>query len=120
MNDFFNDFFKNLRDMGIIISLSDGIVGIKGLTDVCYGEMITFCNTPNKDVGLVLNLELGRIGAVVLGNDSFIFPGDYVSRNYVLMNVPTGDYLLGRVVDPLGHPIDGLQDFSQENSIFFE
>jgi F-type H+-transporting ATPase subunit alpha len=116
----FNDITKSLRDMGVIISISDGIVGIKGLSDVCYGEMITFCNTPNKVVGLVLNLEFSHIGAVVLGSDVDVFPGDYVCRNYVLMNVPTGDFLLGRVVDPLGNPIDGLADFFTEQSLNFD
>src|ERR1700678_3646098 len=102
----FSDISKNLRDIGIVVSISDGIVGVKGLADVCYGEMVTFCNATSKSIGLVLNLETNKIGAVVLGTDSEIFPGDYVCRNFVLMNVPTGDHLLGRVVDPLGNPID--------------
>jgi len=114
-SDLFTDFSKNLRDMGIVTSVADGIVGIKGMSDVCYGEMVTFCNTPKKVVGLVLNLELSKVGAVVLGSDFEIFPGDYVCRNFVLMNVPVGDHLLGRVVDPLGNPIDGLHDFSQDS-----
>jgi F-type H+-transporting ATPase subunit alpha len=100
------DLSRNLRDIGIVVSVSDGIVNIRGLTNVCYGEMITFCNSENKSIGLVLNLEVGRVGAVILGFDSSIFPGDYVCRNFALMNVPTGDFLLGRVVDPLGNPID--------------
>src|ERR1700678_2148851 len=79
--------------------------------------MITFCNTSNKVVGLVLNLEAYKVSIVVLGDDSEIFPGDFVCRNYVLMNVPTGDYLLGRVVDPLGNflDFDVIDSFSNKN-----
>jgi len=101
-----DDSKNRLRDLGIVVSISDGIVGIKGLADVCYGEMVTFCNADFQSTGLVLNLETNKVGAVVLGVDSDIFPGDYVCRNFALMNVPTGDSLLGRVVDPLGNPID--------------
>jgi len=101
-----------LCDVGIVISVADGIAGIKGLSDVCYGEIVTFCvgHSSIKLVGLVLNLEFEKVGVVVLGDDSFIIPGDFVCRNFTLMNVPTGDHLLGRVVDPLGNPIDGLVD----------
>jgi len=113
----FLDISKSLKDLGIVVSISDGIVGVKGLADVCYGEMITFCGLHKQSVGLVLNLEFGKIGAVVLGSDTEIFPGDYVCRNFVLMNVPTGDYLLWRVVDPLGNPFDFF-DVGFKSSIF--
>lgn len=107
-----------LRNVGVVISVADGIVGIKGLIDVCYGEMVTFSGfSEDLITGMVLNLETERVGVVVLGDESNIFPGDYVSRNFVLMNVPTGDHLLGRVVDPLGNPIDGLGKFSMDTSI---
>lgn len=103
----------SLFNVGVVISVADGIVGVKGLADVCYGEMVTFCGDINaKLIGLVLNLESQKVGIVVLGEDTEVFPGDFVCRNFVLMNVPTGDHLLGRVVDPLGNPIDGLGDFS--------
>ena len=100
-----------LNDVGVVISVADGIVGIKGFEEVCYGEMVTFCTSRHfgkKVVGLVLNLEIDKVGVVVLGDDSEVVPGDFVCRNFTLMNVPTGDHLLGRVVDPLGNPIDGL------------
>lgn len=101
-----------LFNVGVVVSVADGIVGVKGLADVCYGEMVTFCGDINvKLIGLVLNLEVQKVGIVVLGDDAEVFPGDFVCRNFVLMNVPTGDHLLGRVVDPLGNPIDGLGDF---------
>lgn len=104
-----SEFSEALRDLGVVISVADGIVGVKGLADVCYGEMVTFCSdSDRKIIGLVLNLEAFRVGVVVLGDDIDILPGDFVARNFVLMNVPTGDHLLGRVVDPLGYAIDGL------------
>lgn len=106
----------SLFDVGVVISVADGIVGVKGLADVCYGEMVTFCGDSNaKLIGLVLNLESQKVGIVVLGEDTAVFPGDFVCRNFVLMNVPTGDHLLGRVVDPLGNPIDGLGEFINDN-----
>lgn len=107
-----------LRNVGVVISVADGIVGIKGLLDVCYGEMVMFSGFSEDHItGMVLNLEAERVGVVVLGDESNIFPGDYVSRNFVLMNVPTGDHLLGRVVDPLGNPIDGLGKFPMDTSV---
>lgn len=106
------DVAGSLFNVGVVVSVADGIVGVKGLADVCYGEMVTFCGDINvKLIGLVLNLEFQKVGIVVLGDDTEVFPGDFVCRNFVLMNVPTGDHLLGRVVDPLGNPIDGLGDF---------
>lgn len=106
------DVAGSLFNVGVVVSVADGIVGVKGLADVCYGEMVTFCGDVNtKLIGLVLNLEFQKVGIVVLGEDTEVFPGDFVCRNFVLMNVPTGDHLLGRVVDPLGNPIDGLGDF---------
>jgi F-type H+-transporting ATPase subunit alpha len=108
----------SLFNVGVVVSVADGIVGVKGLADVCYGEMVTFCGDINsKLIGLVLNLEFQKVGIVVLGEDTEVFPGDFVCRNFVLMNVPTGDHLLGRVVDPLGNPIDGLGDFGNSAEV---
>jgi F-type H+/Na+-transporting ATPase subunit alpha len=68
--------------------------------------MITFFNTSDNTIGLVLNLEQNQVGAVLLGSSLDIYPGDLVCRNFALMSVPTGDHLLGRVIDPLGNIID--------------
>lgn len=102
-------------DVGIVTSVSDDIVIVRGMSDVCFGEMVIFCNTNSK--GLVLNLQEDEVGVIVLGNDINIFPGDYVSRTKVLLSIPVGDCLLGRVVDPLGNFIDSL-DFSFKSPIF--
>jgi F-type H+-transporting ATPase subunit alpha len=93
-------------DIGIVVSISDGIVGIIGLENVANGEVIEFLAGSKKIAGMVLNLEPQKISAVVLGDDSEIKPGQTVTRKFDLMGVPVGESLLGRVVDPLGNPLD--------------
>jgi F-type H+-transporting ATPase subunit alpha len=92
------------RDVGTIIALTDGICRIHGLTDVQYGEMIEF---PGGSFGLALNLEQDSVGAVVLGDYKHISEGDTVKTTGRILEVPTGEALLGRVVNSLGMPIDG-------------
>jgi len=111
------NFFINV---GIVISIADGIVSIQGLNKVAYGEMIAFCVGNRRITGLVLNLEVSKISAVVLGDDQDIKPGQYVIRKYDLMSVPTGQSLLGRVVDPLGNPLDDLGPIVTKTSRFIE
>jgi F-type H+-transporting ATPase subunit alpha len=99
---------KNFKDIGIVEAIGDGIVSIKGLTNVANGEMIRFCISEKKqEEGLVLNLEKNKISAVVLSSDEKIKPGQFVIRTFQLMSVPTGSALLGRVVNPLGQEVDG-------------
>jgi F-type H+-transporting ATPase subunit alpha len=99
---------KNFKDIGIVESIGDGIVSIRGLNNVANGEMVFFCISPKiKEQGLVLNLEKNKISAVVLSNDEKIKPGQFVIRTFQLMSVPTGVALLGRVVNPLGREVDG-------------
>eukprot|EP01123_Difflugia_compressa_P011090 TRINITY_DN42_c0_g1_i3.p1 TRINITY_DN42_c0_g1~~TRINITY_DN42_c0_g1_i3.p1 ORF type:complete len:501 (+),score=41.62 TRINITY_DN42_c0_g1_i3:3850-5352(+) len=96
--------FKNF---GLVGAIGDGIVKIKGLCDVANGELVYFI-AGGKDIsGLVLNLEADEVSAVVLTNNFSIKPGHYVIRSFSLLSVPTGQGLLGRVVNPLGEPIDG-------------
>jgi len=102
----FDSITSNLSDIGIVVSVADGVVGIKGLHGIRYGEMISFCCPTALSVGLVLNLETSKVSAVVLGDDSEIIPGVFVCRTFNMMNVPVGDHLLGRVVNALGMPID--------------
>jgi len=92
------------RTEGTIVSLNDGIVRIHGLTDVMSGEMIEF---PNNLFGLALNLERDSVGAVVLGDYQSLSEGDKVKCTGRILEVPVGPELLGRVVNPLGEPIDG-------------
>ena len=89
---------------GTVVSLTDGIVLIHGLSDVMSGEMIEF---PGNTYGMALNLERDSVGAVVLGDYKHITEGDKVKCTGRILEVPVGEALLGRVVDSLGNPIDG-------------
>src|ERR1700678_3585319 len=92
------------RNVGTVVSVTDGICRIHGLADVRYGEMIEF---PGNLYGLALNLEQDSVGAVVLGDYKTIKEGDTVKTTGRILEVPVGPELLGRVVDGLGAPIDG-------------
>ena len=95
------------RTEGTVVSLSDGIARIHGLNDVMQGEMIEF---PGNTYGLALNLERDSVGAVILGSYEHISEGDVCKCTQRILEVPTGEALLGRVVDALGNPIDGKGD----------
>ncbi len=92
-------------DVGTVVTVGDGIALVYGLSQAMLGELLLF---PNDIYGLVMNLELDHVGAVLLGDDSLIKEGDEVKRTKRVMEVPVGDALLGRVVNALGQPIDGL------------
>ncbi|MCG2634870.1 MAG: F0F1 ATP synthase subunit alpha [Gammaproteobacteria bacterium] len=98
------DIGTETRTEGTVVGVSDGIVRIHGLGDVMQGEMVAF---PGNTFGMALNLERDSVGAVVLGNYQHITEGDKVQCTGRILEVPTGPELLGRVVDPLGNPIDG-------------
>ncbi len=93
-----------LKETGRVISVGDGIARIYGLENAMAGELLTF---PGDLAGMVLNLEEDNIGAVILGFDTNVKEGDEVKRTGRIMEVPIGPELVGRVVDGLGHPIDG-------------
>lgn len=92
------------RSEGTIVSLTDGIVRVHGLSDVMQGEMVEF---PGNTFGMALNLERDSVGAVVLGAYEHLAEGDSVKCTGRILDVPVGEALLGRVVDALGRPIDG-------------
>jgi len=92
------------RTEGTIVSLTDGIVRIHGLSDAQYYEMLEF---PGNTYGLALNLERDSVGAVVLGGYTHLSEGDWVRCTGRVLEVPVGETLLGRVVDSLGNPLDG-------------
>ncbi|MGE0187888.1 MAG: F0F1 ATP synthase subunit alpha [Steroidobacteraceae bacterium] len=92
------------RNVGTVVSVTDGIVRVHGLADVKYGEMLEF---PGDSFGLALNLERDSVGTVVLGEYKQIVEGDTVKTTGRILEVPVGEGLLGRVVDALGNPIDG-------------
>ncbi|MBO4278159.1 MAG: F0F1 ATP synthase subunit alpha, partial [Clostridia bacterium] len=94
--------------LGRVLSISDGICWLDGLADIMYGEVIEFeCG----ERGMILDIEPERIGCVVFGKYEHIESGSRVRRVGRMASVPVGDVLLGRVVDPLGSPIDGKGRF---------
>ncbi len=94
----------DVKNQGTVVSVSDGIVRVHGLSDVMQGEMLEF---PNSTFGLALNLERDSVGAVVLGDYEHISEGDTVKCTGQILSVPVGPELIGRVVNTLGMPIDG-------------
>jgi F-type H+-transporting ATPase subunit alpha len=94
----------DVAEVGTVISVGDGIARIYGLDRVMAGELIEF---PHNVFGLALNLEEDNVGAVLLGEYQIIREGDQVKRTGRIMSVPVGPAMVGRVVNPLGIPIDG-------------
>ena len=93
------------NDVGTVVSVGDGIANVYGLEKAMLGELLLF---PNEVYGMVMNLESDSVGVVLLGNDSLVKEGDLVNRTKMVMEVPVGENMLGRVVNSLGQPIDGL------------
>src|SRR5207342_1476843 len=93
-----------IRTQGTVVSVTDGICRVHGLSDVMQGEMLEF---PQNTFGLALNLERDSVGAVILGAYEHITEGDTVKCTGRILEVPVGPALIGRVVDALGQPIDG-------------
>ncbi len=101
------------RTEGSIVTLTDGIARIHGLSDVMQGEMIEF---PENTYGLALNLERGSVGTVIMGDYGHISEGDTVKCTGRILEVPVGRSLLGRVVNSLGEPIDGKGPIESEGT----
>ncbi len=93
-----------LTEVGTVVAVGDGIATIHGLSKVGFGELLEF---PSGLAGLALNLEEDLVGAAVMGSDTGVKEGDLVKATGEIARVPVGDALLGRVVNPLGEPLDG-------------
>ncbi len=93
-----------VSEVGQVLSVGDGIARVYGLDNVQAGEMVEF---PGAIKGMALNLETDNVGVVIFGSDATIKEGDTVKRTGAIVETPVGKGLLGRVVDPLGNPIDG-------------
>ncbi|MDF0677593.1 MAG: F0F1 ATP synthase subunit alpha, partial [Nitrosomonas sp.] len=104
---------SEFRTQGTIVSLTDGIVRVHGLSDVMQGEMLEF---PGGTFGLALNLERDSVGAVILGAYEHLKEGDIVKCTSRILEVPVGEALLGRVVNALGQPIDGKGPIAAEGT----
>ncbi|MBS82659.1 MAG: F0F1 ATP synthase subunit alpha [Gammaproteobacteria bacterium] len=107
------DISSDIHNEGTVITLTDGIARIYGITEALQGEMLEF---PNKTYGMALNLERDSVGAVILGDYKHISEGDTVKCTGRILEVPVGDELLGRVVNSLGEPIDNNGDIKTTKS----
>ena len=103
---------SKITEVGQVLSVGDGIARVYGLDNVQAGEMVEF---PGEIRGMALNLESDNVGVVIFGSDRDIKEGDPVKRTKSIVDVPTGEELLGRVVDGLGNPIDGKGSLESKN-----
>jgi len=102
---------SNLDETGRVLSIGDGIARVYGLKNIQAEEMVEFSSGLK---GMALNLEPDNVGVVVFGNDKLIKEGDVVKRTGAIVDVPVGSELLGRVVDALGNPIDGMGPLNEK------
>src|SRR4029079_1015274 len=101
----------DLTEVGTVLSVADGIARIHGLENCMAYEML---DLPHGVTGLALNLESDNVGAVLFGPWEHVVEGDTVKRTNRLLEIPVGEQLLGRIVSPLGQPLDGKGDISTE------
>ena len=96
------------ENIGSVLQVSDGIARVSGLSEAMSSEMIRFETSSGQNIyGVVLNLEEDEIGAIVLGDSSVIKEGDRVVKENRILEVPVGEEVIGRVIDPMGNPLDG-------------
>jgi len=107
--------FGNLKDQGIVLSVTDGVAKAIGLKTVSSGELVSFKNNLK---GMALNLEKYQVGIIIFGNDRDIKQGDSVSRTYSIIKIPVGPNLLGHVIDSLGNPLDGTSFITKDQEYY--
>lgn len=105
------------EEVGVVISAADGIAQVSGLPSVMANELLEF---PGGVIGVAQNLEADRVGVVVLGNYELLKKGDQVRRTGDVLSIPVGEAFLGRVINPLGQPIDGLGEIASEEDRVLE
>ena len=105
------------EEVGVVISAADGIAQVSGLPSVMANELLEF---PGGVIGVAQNLDTDKIGVVVLGNYETLKEGDEVKRTGEVLSIPVGDAFLGRVINPLGQPIDGLGAIDAETDRVLE
>ncbi|GJM74452.1 hypothetical protein HMSSN036_66680 [Paenibacillus macerans] len=103
-----------VAEVGTVIQVGDGIARVHGLENAMANELLEF---ENGVFGLALNLEESNVGVVILGPYSEIREGDQVKRTGQIMQVPVGEAMLGRVVNPLGQPVDGKGPIETTESV---
>ena len=103
----------DVEEVGTVIHLGDGVARVYGLKNCVYSELIEF---PNGVFGMALNLEEENVGCILFGSDTLINEGDRAKRTGRVMSVPVGEDILGRVVNPLGQPLDGKGEIKKEDT----
>ncbi len=103
----------DVSEVGTVLEVGDGIARVHGLTNVAAGEMVEF---PGGVIGLAFNLEENSVGIIILGDYLKIKEGDQVKSLGTLLSVPVGDTVIGRVLDPLGNPLDGKGPVNSETT----
>lgn len=107
----------DVYETGTVIQVGDGVARVHGLANVRATELVAF---PNDVMGMALNLEEDNVGCVLFGDDTLILEGDTVKRTGRIVEVPVGEALLGRVVNPLGQPIDGKGPIATDQTLPIE
>jgi F-type H+-transporting ATPase subunit alpha len=107
----------DVYETGTVLQVGDGVARVHGLGNVMASELVEF---PNSVMGMALNLEEDNVGCVLFGDDSEIREGDTVRRTQRIVEVPVGEALLGRVVNPLGQPIDGKGPIASDKTMPIE
>ncbi|WP_298088685.1 F0F1 ATP synthase subunit alpha [uncultured Corynebacterium sp.] len=105
------------EEVGVVISAADGIAQVAGMPSVMTNELLEF---PGGVIGVAQNLDTDKVGVVVLGNFESLAEGDEVKRTGDVLSIPVGDDFLGRVINPLGQPIDGLGDIKSDEDRVLE
>ena len=106
-----------VHEVGTVLQIGDGIARVHGLAKVMAGELVEF---PHEVMGMVLNLEEDNVGVILFGEDQLIKEGDTVKRTKRVIQVPVGNELIGRVVNPLGQPIDGKGNIKTKHAAIVE
>ncbi len=107
----------DVYDVGTVLEVGDGVARVYGLSNVLAAELVEF---PNGVMGMALNLEEDNVGTILFGEDKLVKEGDTVKRTGKVAQVPVGEALLGRVVNPLGIPIDGRGPIETEHHLAIE
>ena len=95
---------QEAKEAGVVTVIGDGIAIIEGLETAMLGEVVLF---PGKTAGLILNLNKDTVGAIILGDQKHLKEGDVVYRTGQLLTMPASNDMIGRIIDPLGNPLDG-------------
>ncbi len=104
----------DVAEVGEVVEVGDGVARVSGLENVMSSELVAL---PNGVFGMALNLEEDNIGMVLFGESSLVKEGDLAKRTERIVEVPVGEAMLGRIVNPLGHPVDGKGEIHMEQSL---